>query len=113
MVNFLVGVVVATMVLVPPLLFVIWMWRTDTRLLSRLLRQEREATRRMMRVRTVTPTPTQGTTTSATSESSVTRIGADDIGQLRNSELVLTSFESRDNILNFHVTSFHLLNHHS
>jgi ribosomal protein S4E len=68
MVNFLVGVVVATMVLVPPLLFVIWMWRTDTRLLSRLLRQEREATRRMMRVRTVTPTPTQGTTTSATSE---------------------------------------------
>jgi hypothetical protein len=70
MVNFLVGVVVATMLLVPPLLFVIWMWRTDTRLLSRLLRQEREATRRMMRVRTVTPTPTptQGTTTSATSE---------------------------------------------
>ncbi len=68
MVNFLVGVVVATMLLVPPLLFVIWMWRTDTRLLSRLLRQEREATRRMMRVRTVTPTPTQGTTTSATGE---------------------------------------------
>lgn len=78
MVNFLVGVVVATMVLVPPLLFVIWMWRTDTRLLSRLLRQEREATRRMMRVRATTPTPTQGTTTSATGEGRTIVLRTDD-----------------------------------
>ena len=76
MVNFLVGVVVATMLLVPPLLFVIWMWRTDTRLLSRLLRQEREATRRMMRVKTLTPT--QGTTTGATSEGRTIILTTDD-----------------------------------
>lgn len=62
MVTFLLGLVVASMVYVPLLLFVVWMWKTDTRLLTRLWREERDASMRVTRMWT------QGTTTRATGE---------------------------------------------
>lgn len=62
MVTFMLGLVVASMLYVPALLLVGWMWKTDTRLLSRLLRDERDTNRRMTRMWS------QGTTTRATGE---------------------------------------------
>jgi len=60
MVTFLLGLLAASMVYVPALLLVVWMWQTDTRLFTRLLRDERDSNRRMTRLWT------QGTTTRAT-----------------------------------------------
>ena len=76
--RFWAGVVLASTVWAPALLFVLWMWKTDNRLLTRLLRQERETTWRLMKMGTITPTPTQGTTTSSTSEGRTITLRTDD-----------------------------------
>lgn len=71
MVTFLLGVVVASMLYVPALLLMGWMWKTDTRLLTRLLRDERDSNRRVARMWT------QGTRTEATGTGRTYRIWDD------------------------------------
>jgi hypothetical protein len=74
MVTFLLGFLCGLGLLLPVIGFIVWMWKTDTRLLTRLYENEWESSRRMARMWA------QGTTTRATGSTTTTIIRSWDDG---------------------------------